>query len=642
MKKLLTNKTAILVIPGFIIGLLLNWIVFLGRTQYAGNYLIAFNSIFDNPALIVKALPISFHRADLIVFAGAMIGTILLQLNLRKSRKKYKPGEEHGSARWGNKEDIEPFVDPVFAQNIILSKSEYLTMNSRPAKWETARNKNGCIVGGSGSGKTRNFIKPNIMQMHSSYVVTDPKGTILNEVGYMLEKNGYKIKVLDLIDMKQSMKYNPFAYVHEAEDILKLIETIMANTSGEASNGEDFWVKAERLLYQALMAAVFFEFPEHEKNLGSIIDLLGMMKTSEEDESFMNAIDLWFEDLEKKHDDIMASPNMNPKEKEYASNLGYAVNQYKSYKLAAGKTAKSILISCAARLSAVNIPKVKNLLSADELELENLGKEKTALFIIIPDTDRTYNFIASILYTQLFNRLCTIADKEYGGRLPIHVRCLLDEFANVGKIPNWEILITTIRSREISATMVLQTKSQLKAMYKDHAETIIGNCDYEIFLGGKEKGTLKEIAESLGKQTINDMNTSDTRGTSGSKSVSYSKLGRELMSYDELTVMNRKKCVVQLSGVPPFFSEKYDITTHPMYPLHASGNKDKKWFVVTEYIERMKKRQQTAPVTMKTLIKRCPVVKKIKTTSAPLTLVSEGDEVYFDIIGESDGSGGAL
>jgi type IV secretion system protein VirD4 len=446
----------------------------------------------------------------------------------------------------------------------------------------------------------------------------------------MLEINHYKIKVLDLIDMNQSMKYNPFSYVHEAEDILKLIDTIMANTSNETK--EDFWIKAERLLYQALMAAVFYEFPENEKNLGSVVGLLSLMKTSEDDESYKNPVDVWFEDLQKKHDDIMAKDDLTDKEKDYALNLGYAVNQYNSYKLAAGKTAKSILISCAARLAPLNIPKVKNLLSSDELELENLGREKTALFIIIPDTDRTYNFIASIMYTQLFNRLCTIADKEYGGRLPIHVRCLLDEFANVGKIPYWEILITTIRSREISAAMVLQTKSQLKAMYKDHAETIIGNCDYEIFLGGKEKGTLKEIAESLGKMTINDFNTSNSRGTSESKSINYSKLGRELMSYDELTVMNRKKCVVQLSGVPPFFSEKYDITTHPMYRLHANGNKDEKWFVVTEYIERQKKRKTAASVTMKTLVKRCPTVKKIKATRTPLVLAYEGEEDSLDIV----------
>jgi len=635
-KNHITKKDMIIIIPAVIIGLLCNWVSYLGRVVYNSNYLNGFNALVSNPAIIMNALPLSLYKNDLLLFL-AVTAVITIYLYYRRSNKKtFKPGEEHGSAKWGTADDIKEMIDPVFSENIILSNTEYLTMNELK-DWTQNRNKNVLIVGGSGSGKTYSIIKPNIMQMHSSYVVTDPKGTILNEVGYLLEKNGYKIKVLNLIELDKSMKYNPLAYIKKPSDILKLIETLIANTNGEESpaSGEDFWVKAERLLYQALLAAINYDFPEHEKNLGSVTELLSIMEVRESDETFKNAVDLWFDELREMYYRIMENPEATPKQKKKAKNLFYAVTQYDSYKLAAGKTAKSILISCAARLAAINIPEVKELLSKDELEIDKIGTEKTALFIIIPDTDRTYNFIASIMYTQLFNTLCTIADTKYGGKLPIRVRCLLDEFATVGKIPNWENLIATIRSRNISATMIVQTKSQLKAQYKEHAETIIGNCDSEVFLGGKETGTLKEIAESLGKQTIHDINQSDSRGSNESKSVNYSKLGKELMSLDELKVIKRNKCVVQISGLHPFFSKKYNITEHPMYKYHASGPDDKKWFDVEKYMARKNRK----PISMLAMIKRLPVASKVIEAKQPLQVIYEGDEIYIEIQNSNDERG---
>jgi type IV secretion system protein VirD4 len=629
MKKFFTKKNLIMYIPALLMGLFCNWVSCVGRIEFEGNYLNGFNGIFANPRLIIKAFPMSLNPIDLIVLFVAAAAVILFQYNVRLNRKNYKTGKEHGSAKWGKPEDIKPFINPTYNQNIILSKTEMLTMESRPADRKTERNKNVLVVGGTGSGKTRNVIKPNIMQMNASYVITDPKGTILNELGYMLERGGYKIKVLNLIDLNKSMRYNPLVYIKKPSDILKLIDTIILNTDGSEkdSSGDKFWVKSERLLYQALIAAVFFDFPEHEKNLGSITSLLSMMEVREGNEAFKNKVDLWFNELRGEYNMIMNDKNAPEEKITKAKNLAYAITQYDSFKLAAGKTAKSILISCAARLSAINIPEVRELLSEDELALEKIGTEKTALFIIIPDSDETYNFIVSIMYTQLFNLLFTLADTKFGGRLPIHVRCILDEFANIGKIPEWERKIATMRSREISAMMVVQTKSQLKALYKDHAETIIGNCDSEIFLGGKEPGTLKEIAESLGKETINDYNTTDNRGPTESKGVNYSKLGRELMSQSELAVMERGKCVVQVSGLYPFFSDKYDITQHPMYRFHADGKKDKKWFEADKYI----KKARFATISMPSLIRNIPFAARVKETARPLRALYEGDEVYVEM-----------
>lgn len=622
LKKLLSRNNLILAIPAITIALLANWTSFLGRVVFDGNYLAGFNGIFNTPAVLLHVLPMSFQQIDLLIFLGAGAIVAFLIHHRRSSRKNYKTGQEHGSARWGKPEDLEGFTDEknIF-NNVLLSKTEGLSLDN-VKDWRKNRNKNILVVGGSGSGKTRYFIKPNILQGHSSYVVTDPKGTILNEVGTFLEKAGYEIRVLDLIDLTKSQKYNPMAYISGTQDILKLVETLFANTSGEGAGAkEDFWVKAERLLFQALIAGVFFDFAEREKNLGSVTELLSMMEVREDDPDFKNSVDLWFEDMEEKATKMLADPKLTPAGKTNANGLSYAVMQYKNYKLAAGKTAKSILISCAARMSAVNIPEVKELLSEDDLGIDTLGNKKTALFVIIPDTDKTYNFIASIMYTQLFNILCTTADKKYGGKLPIHVRCLLDEFANIGKIPNWEILITTIRSRGISAAMVVQTKSQLKAMYKDHAETIIGNCDSEVFLGGKEKGTLKEIAETLGKETIHDVNTSASKGQSESHSTNYSKLGSDLMSMGELAVMNRGKCVVQISGIHPFFSDKYELTTHPNYIYHADSPKDKNWFDFEKYI----KRKNNQPISMQALVKRVPKARKIKENIHPIEVNLEDE-----------------
>ena len=497
----------------------------------------------------------SFHPTDLLL--GIIIGVaIRLVVYVKgKNAKKFRHGREYGSARFGTAKDIEPFQDPVFENNVILTKTESLTMSSRPKNPKNARNKNVLIVGGSGSGKTRFWLKPNLMQCHSSYVVTDPKGSIVIECGKLLQREGYKIKILNTINFKKSMKYNPFAYIHSEKDILKLVTTLITNTKGEGKSGDDFWVKAETLLYTALIGYIYYEAPEEERNFNTLIEFINASEVREDDENFKNPVDRLFEQLEKKEPDH------------------FAVRQYAKYKLAAGKTAKSILISCGARLAPFDIKELRDLTEYDELELDTLGDKKTALFFIISDTDDTFNFLVSMAYTQLFNLLCEKADDVYGGRLPVHVRCLIDEAANIGQIPKLEKLMATIRSREISACLVLQAQSQLKALYKDNADTIIGNCDSMIFLGGKEKTTLKELAETLGKETIDTYNTSDTRGSQRSYGQNYQKLGKELMSIDELAVMDGSKCVLQLRGVRPFLSDKYDITKHKNYQYLADYSK---------------------------------------------------------------------
>ncbi|HEM4385336.1 TPA: type IV secretory system conjugative DNA transfer family protein [Streptococcus suis] len=485
----------------------------------------------------------------------------------KKNAKKFRNGVEYGSARWGDRKDIQPYEDPVFENNILLTDSEKLTMNSRPSNPKFARNKNILVVGGSGSGKTRFFVKPNLMQIHSSYCVTDPKGTIVLECGKMLEKNGYQIKILNTINFKKSMKYNPFAYLKSEKDILKLVQTIIANTKGEGEKaGEDFWVKAEKLYYTALIGYIYYESPKEEQNFNTLLAMIDASEVREDDENFKNAIDYLFLALERR------KPHH------------FAVKQYKKYKLAAGKTAKSILISCGARLAPFDIQELRELMSDDELELDTLGDRKTALFVIISDTDDTFNFVVSIMYSQLFNLLCDKADDVYGGRLPVHVRCLLDEFANIGLIPRFEKLIATIRSREISAAIILQAKSQLKAIYKDNADTIIGNCDTELFLGGKEGTTLKELAENLGKETIELYNTSETRSNQKSYGLNYQKLGKELMSRDELKVMDGGKCILEIRGTRPFYSDKYDITKHKHYKLLEDFDKRNK-FDIEAYLK---------------------------------------------------------
>ena len=520
------------------------------------------NDLFSNP------LP-SFFPKDLLV---SIVGGVALRLVVyfkAKNAKKFRQGVEYGSARWGNAKDIEPYVDSVFENNVILTETERLMMSGRPKQPKYARNKNILVIGGSGSGKTRFFVKPNLMQMHSSYVVTDPKGTVLVECGKMLLKNGYKVKVLNTINFKKSMHYNPFAYIRSEKDILKLVNTIILNTKGEGQqSGEDFWVKAEKLYYTALIGYIWYECVEEEQNFTTLLDMINASEAREDDEEFKNPVDLMFDELEEREPDH------------------FAVKQYKKYKLAAGKTAKSILISCGARLAPFDIKELRDLTSYDELELDMLGDEKTALFVIISDTDDTFNFIVSIMYTQLFNLLCDRADDVYNGRLPIHVRCLLDEFANIGQIPKFEKLIATIRSREISASIILQSKSQLKAIYKDNADTIEGNCDTTLFLGGKEKTTLKELAEVLGKETIDLYNTSDTRGTSQSYGLNYQKTGKELMSQDEIAVMDGGKCIMQLRGVRPFFSNKFDITKHKQYHL-LSDYDEKNALDIEKYVKNL-------------------------------------------------------
>ncbi|VOG53368.1 Protein virD4 [Streptococcus pneumoniae] len=510
----------------------------------------------------------SIHPADILIGIGVAALIKFIVYTKGKNAKKFRQGKEYGSARWGTKKDIEPYMDEKFQNNILLTQTERLTMNGRPSNPKYARNKNVLVIGGSGSGKTRFYVKPNLMQMHSSYCVTDPKGTIVLECGKMLEDNGYEIKILNTINFKKSMKYNPFAYIRSEKDILKLVQTIIANTKGEGEKaGEDFWVKAEKLYYTALIGYIFYETPREEKNFATLLDMIDASEVREDDETYMNPIDRLFEALEKKEP------------------THFAVKQYKKYKLAAGKTAKSILISCGARLAPFDIRELRDLMSEDELELDTLGDRKTALFVIISDTDDTFNFVVSIMYSQLFNLLCDKADDVYGGRLPIHVRCLLDEFANIGLIPKFEKLIATIRSREISASIILQAQSQLKAIYKDNADTIVGNCDSTLFLGGKEKTTLKELSETLGKETIDLYNTSETRSNQKSFGLNYQKTGKELMSQDEITVMDGSKCIFQLRGVRPFLSDKFDITKHKNYRLLEDYDK-KNLFDIESYMKR--------------------------------------------------------
>ncbi|HES0420255.1 TPA: type IV secretory system conjugative DNA transfer family protein, partial [Streptococcus pyogenes] len=510
----------------------------------------------------------SINLTDILIGIGVAALIKFIVYSKGKNAKKFRQGKEYGSARWGTRKDIEPYMDEKFQNNILLTQTERLTMNGRPANPKYARNKNVLVIGGSGSGKTRFYVKPNLMQMHSSYCVTDPKGTIVLECGKMLEDNGYEIKILNTINFKKSMKYNPFAYIRSEKDILKLVQTIIANTKGEGEKaGEDFWVKAEKLYYTALIGYIWYEAPREEKNFATLLDMIDASEVREDDETYMNPIDRLFEALEKKEP------------------THFAVKQYKKYKLAAGKTAKSILISCGARLAPFDIRELRELMSEDELELDTLGDRKTALFVIISDTDDTFNFVVSIMYSQLFNLLCDKADDVYGGRLPVHVRCLLDEFANIGLIPKFEKLIATIRSREISASIILQAQSQLKAIYKDNADTIVGNCDSTLFLGGKEKTTLKELSETLGKETIDLYNTSETRSNQKSFGLNYQKTGKELMSQDEITVMDGGKCIFQLRGVRPFLSDKFDITKHKNYKLLEDYDK-KNLFDIESYMKR--------------------------------------------------------
>ena len=518
-------------------------------------------------AAFASAAP-SFHPADLLIgVAGAVIIRLAVYLK-GKNAKKYRKGIEYGSARWGTADDIKPYTDPVFENNIPLTQTERLTMNSRPKQPKYARNKNILVIGGSGSGKTRFFVKPSLMQMHSSYVVTDPKGTVLIECGKLLQRGGYRIKVLNTINFKKSMRYNPFAYLRSEKDILKLVNTIIANTKGDGEkSGEDFWVKSERLFYCALIGYIHYEAPEEEKNFTTLLEMINASEAHEDDPEFQSPVDLMFERLEEK----------DPEH--------FAVRQYKKFLLSAGKTRSSILISCGARLAPFDIRELRELMETDEMELDTLGDRKTALFVIISDTDDTFNFVVSILYTQLFNLLCDKADDEYGGRLPVHVRCLLDEFANIGQIPKFEKLIATIRSREISASIILQSQSQLKAIYKDNADTITGNCDTTLFLGGKEKTTLKEMSELLGKETIDSFNTSETRGRELSHGLNYQKLGKELMTQDEIAVMDGGKCILQVRGVRPFFSDKFDITKHPKYK-YLSDADPKNAFDMEKHIKR--------------------------------------------------------
>ena len=521
------------------------------------------------PLAFANPLP-SLHPLDLLVGLCCGAGLRLAVYLRGKNAKKYRHGMEYGSARWGNAKDIEPFMAPKFSDNIILTKTERLMMSNRPPDPKNARNKNVLVVGGSGSGKTRFWLKPNLLQCHSSYVVTDPKGSIVVECGNALLKNGYKLKILNTINFKKSMHYNPFAYVHSEKDILKLVTTLMTNTKGEGSGGDPFWEKSERLLLTALIAYLHYEAPMEEQNFATLLEMLNTMQVLEDDEEYQNPVDLLFEELAKK------KPN------------SFAGRQYKLYKLAAGKTAKSILISCGARLAPFDIQELRDLTMYDELQLDTMGDKKTALFLIMSDTDSTFNFLISMVYTQLFNLLCDKADDVYGGKLPIHVRCLIDECANIGQIPNLEKLVATIRSREISACLVLQARSQLKAIYKDNADTIVGNMDSQIFLGGSEPTTLKDLSEMLGKETIDAFNTSDTRGNSPSYGTTFQKMGHELLSRDELAVLDGGKCILQLRGVRPFLSDKYDLTQHPNYKL-TSDYDPKNTFDIEKYLNRKEK-----------------------------------------------------
>ena len=537
------------------------------------NGFAVFGTAFANP------LP-SFHPVDLLIGLSAGVLLKLAVYVKGKNRKKFRQGEEYGSARWGKPEDIKPYMDPEFSNNVILTQTEFLTMNSRPKQPKYARNKNILVIGGSGSGKTRFFVKPNLMQMHSSYVVTDPKGTVLVECGKMLEKGGYVIKSLNTINFRKSMHYNPFSYIRSEKDILKLVNTIIVNTKGDGDkSGEDFWVKAEKLYYTALIGYIWYEAPDHEKNFTTLLEMINASEAREDDETFKNPVDVMFDELEARDPDH------------------FAVKQYRKYKLAAGKTAKSILISCGARLAPFDIKELRDLMAYDEMELDTIGDKKTALFLIMSDTDSTFNFVIAILQSQLTNLLCDKADDVYGGRLPVHVRFILDEFANIGQIPQFDKLIATIRSREISASIILQSQSQLKAIYRDNADTIVGNCDTMLFLGGKEKTTLKEISEILGKETIDSFNTSENRGKEISHGLNYQKLGKELMTQDEIATMDGGMCILQLRGVRPFFSKKYDITKHPRYKYLSDADK-KNTFDVERYIrvQRKKKKHPSAVI----------------------------------------------
>ena len=539
----------------------------LAEGKELGDKIMAMMGTF--PVTFVNPLP-SLHPLDLVIGFSCGAGLRLAVYLRSKNAKKYRYGMEYGSARWGNAKDIEPFMAPKFSDNIILTKTERLMMSNRPPDPKNARNKNVLVVGGSGSGKTRFWLKPNLLQCHSSYVVTDPKSTILLECGNVMLKNGYKVKILNTINFKKSMHYNPFAYVHSEKDILKLVTTLMTNTKGEGSGGDPFWEKSERLLLTALIAYLHYEAPVEEQNFATLLEMLNTMQVLEDDEEYQNPVDLLFEELGKK------KPN------------SFAVRQYKLYKLAAGKTAKSILISCGARLAPFDIQELRDLTMYDELQLDTLGDKKTALFLIMSDTDSTFNFLISMVYTQLFNLLCDKADDVYGGKLPIHVRCLIDECANIGQIPQLEKLVATIRSREISACLVLQARSQLKAIYKDNADTIVGNMDSQIFLGGSEPTTLKDLSEMLGKETIDAFNTSNTRGNSPSYGTTFQKMGHELLSRDELAVLDGGKCILQLRGVRPFLSDKYDLTQHPNYKL-TSDYDPKNTFDIEKYLNRKEK-----------------------------------------------------
>ena len=564
------TKLLALYLPYILLGLVatnLGEVWRLAEGKELGDKIMAMMGTF--PVAFANPLP-SLHPLDLLIGFSCGAGLRLAVYLRSKNAKKYRHGMEYGSARWGNAKDIEPFMSPKFADNIILTKTERLMMSNCPPDPKNARNKNVLVVGGSGSGKTRFWLKPNLLQCHSSYVVTDPKGTIVLECGQAMLKNGYKVKILNTINFKKSMHYNPFSYVHSEKDILKLVTTLMTNTKGEGSGGDPFWEKSERLLLTALIAYLHYEAPVEEQNFATLLEMLNTMQVLEDDEEYQNPVDLLFEDLGKK------KPN------------SFAVRQYKLYKLAAGKTAKSILISCGARLAPFDIQELRDLTMYDELQLDTLGDKKTVLFLIMSDTDSTFNFLISMVYTQLFNLLCDKADDVYGGKLPIHVRCLIDECANIGQIPNLEKLVATIRSREISACLVLQAKSQLKAIYKDNADTIIGNMDSQIFLGGSEPGTLKDLSEMLGKETIDAFNTSDTRGNSLSYGTNYSKLGHELLSRDEIAVLDGGKCILQLRGVRPFLSDKYDLTQHPNYKLTSDYN-PKNTFDIEKYLNRKTK-----------------------------------------------------
>jgi len=567
MKNIDLKKVIIKLIPAFLFFYLANKIaqaVSLAPGVDVSGKVLNINNGFS--AAFENLLP-SFFGFDLlagVVFAAVII--IALEIR-KKNAKKFRKGEEYGSARWGTTADIKPFIDPVFDRNVIITQSELLTMESRPANPDHARNKNVCVIGGSGSGKTRFYVKPNLMQMHSSYVVTDPKGTVLLEVGKLLHSGGYQIRILNTINFKKSMKYNPFAYIRSEKDILKLVTTIMTNTKGEGEKAtEDFWVKAEKLYYTALIGYIYYEGNDDEKNFNMLLELINDSDARDDDEDYKNPVDILFENLEKK----------NP--------FHFAVLQYKKYKMAAGKTAKSILISCGARLSPFDIKELRDLLAEDEMELDTIGNRKTALFVIISDTDSTFNFVAAMMYSQLFNLLCDKADDKHKGKLPVHVRLLLDEFANIGLIPNFDKLIATIRSREISASIILQSQAQLKSIYRESADTIIGNCDTTLFLGGKETTTLKELSDILGKETIDIMNTTDNRGASRTFGLTYQKVGKDLMSHDEIAIMDGGKCICMLRGVRPFLSRKFDITKHSRYKYLSDFN-DKNTFDVDGFLK---------------------------------------------------------